>query len=99
MDDDAALAVAAVPAHLVDGSLGTTLLEDDADRVGEANGVVRRVGRQEEHVALVDDDVAELAFVHDLEHHGAAVLVEPFGGLVDVVICAGVGTANNLVQV
>jgi hypothetical protein len=57
---------------------------------------VRRVGGQEEHVALPDDDVSEDAVVDDLECHGAAVLVKPLGRLVDVVIGAGIGAADNL---
>lgn len=97
----AALAAArrAVPAHAVDGVGGAALLQDDADGVCEAHRVVRRVGRQQEHVALADDDVAKGLAVDDLEHHGAAVLVEPFGGLVDVVVGAGVGAADDLVIV
>lgn len=57
---------------------------------------MRRVGGQQEHVALADDDVAKGRAVDDLEHHGAAVLVEPLGGLVDVVVGAGVGAADDL---
>lgn len=49
----------AVPAQAVEASLGAGLLEDDADGVGEADGVVRRVGGQEKHFALADGDVAE----------------------------------------
>ncbi|KAF4123477.1 acylpyruvate hydrolase [Geosmithia morbida] len=96
VDDAAARRVGAVPAQAVDGAGRATLLEDDAHRVGEADGVVRRVGRQEEHVALADEDVAEFAVVDHLEHHDALVLVEPLGRLVDVVVCAGVGAADNL---
>lgn len=97
MDDLAALL--AVPAHAVDGALGPLLLEHDADGVGEADRVVRRVPRQQEHVALPDDDVAELAAVHHLQHHGPLVLVEPLGRLVDVVVRPGVGTADDLAPV
>lgn len=53
------------------------------------------IGGEEEHVALVDMDVAELTIVNDLEEHAAFVLIEPFGGLIDVVVCAGVGAAND----
>lgn len=91
-----AVASSAVPAHAVDGVRGATLLQHDADGVCEAHGVVRRVGGQQEHVALADDDVAEGRAVDDLEDHGAAVLVEPFGGLVDVVVGAGVGATDDL---
>jgi hypothetical protein len=57
---------------------------------------VWRVWGQEEHFAFGDYYVAEGAFVDYFEHHGAAVLVEPFGGFVDVVVGAGVGTAYDL---
>jgi hypothetical protein len=86
----------AIPAHPVDASLGAVLLEHDAHGVGEPDGVVRRVARQQEHVALPDDDVLEYAVVHYLEHHGPLVLVEPLGRLVDVVVCTGVGAADDL---
>jgi hypothetical protein len=88
----------AVPAHAVEAVLGAALLQHDAHCVGEADGVVRRVAREEEHVTLADDDVLEHAVVHHLEHHGALVLVEPLGGLVDVVVCAGVGAAYDLAR-
>lgn len=54
------------------------------------------VGREEEHAAFVDDYIFEGAVVDDFEHHGAFVLVEPFGGFVDVVVGAGVGSSYNL---
>lgn len=90
------LAPSAVPSHLVERRGRTSLLDYEADRVGEADGIVGCVAGEEEHVALADDDVFELAIVDDLEHHGALVLVEVFGSLVDVVVCSGVGPANNL---
>lgn len=96
VDNDAARAIGAVPAHAVERVGRTALLDDHADCIGEADGVVRRVGGEEEHVALADDDVSEVSIVYDLENHGALVLVEVLGGGVDVVICAGVGAANNL---
>lgn len=86
----------AVPTHAVNGFCGTTLLEDEADCVGEADGVVRGVGREEEHVALANDDVAENAVIDNFEHHGTAVLVEPLRSLVDMVVGAGVGPADDL---
>jgi hypothetical protein len=57
---------------------------------------VRRVGGQQKHVALADDDVAEDAVVNNLEHHGALVLEEPLWRLVDVVVGPGIRTANDL---
>jgi hypothetical protein len=96
VDDRPAVLARAVPPHAVHASLGPALLQHDADRVGEAHGVVRRVAGQQEHVAFADDDVAELAVVDDLEQHGAFVLVKPFRSLVDVVVGAGVGAADDL---
>ena len=89
-------ALGAVPSHAIERILGPALLKHDADRVGEADGVVGCVAGEEKHVALADDDVAELALIDDLEHHGALVLVEPLGGLVDVVVGPGVGAADDL---
>lgn len=88
-----ALAVPAQPVHTL---LGSLLLEHDANSVSEAHGIVRRIGRQQEHIPLVDVYVAECALVDRLEQHGALVLVEPLGGLIDVVICACVWAAHNL---
>ena len=87
--------ILAIPPQPVDAVLRPVLLQDYAHGVCEPNGIMGRVGREEEHVALVDADVAKLAIIDDLEEHAALVLVEPFGGLVDVVICAGVGTADD----
>lgn len=84
-----------VPAQTIDHVLGSTLLEDYAHSVGEADRVMRGVSREEEHVAFVDDDIAEYAIVDNLEHHGAFVLVEPFGCLVDVIVGSGIGSADN----
>ena len=89
----------AVPAQAVQADIGAGLLEDDADGGGEADGVVRRVGGQEEHFALADGDVAEVGVVvDDFEQHAALVLVKPLGGRVDVVVCAGVGATDDLLR-
>jgi hypothetical protein len=85
-----------VPAHAVDGALGPTLLKHDTDGMGEAHGVALDVPRRQEHVTLANDDVVKPAAVNDLEHHCALVLVEPLGRLVDMIICACVGPADNL---
>ena len=61
---------------------------------------MRDVGREEEHFALVDGEVAVggrvFGHVYYAEEHGAFVLVEPFCGAVDVVVGAGVGAADDL---
>ena len=70
-----------------------------------------RIWRKEEELAFADGNVAEGGLgggcavawgervgggVDDAEEHGAAVLVEELGGGVDMVVCSGVGTANDL---
>lgn len=96
VDYNTAVARCAVPSHAVDGLYGAALLENNAHCVGKAHRVVRGVGGQQKHITLADDDVSEGAVVDDFEHHCAAVLVKPLWGLVDVVISASVGAANNL---
>lgn len=91
----------AVPAQAVEAAFGAGLLEHDADGGGEADGVVRRIGGQKEHFALADGNVAEGGVgaggvVADFEQHAATVLVEPFRGRVNMVVCAGVGAADDL---
>lgn len=93
----------AVPAQAVEAAFGAGLLEHDADGGGEADGVVWRVGGQKEHFALADGNVAEdgvgaRGVVDDFEQHAATVLVEPFRGRVNVVVCAGVWAADDLLR-
>lgn len=96
-----ASATLAVPPQLVHAALRPRLLQHDAHRVGEADRVVRHVGRQQEHLALVDVDVAEglgggvVLPIDDLEQHAPLVLVEPLGRGVDVVVGARVGPADD----
>lgn len=95
--DGPALGLGAVPTHAIRGRGGPPLLQHNSHGVGKAHRIVGCIGRQQEHVALADDDVAEAAVgVNNLEHHGTLVLVEPFGRLVDVVVGAGVGATDDL---
>ena len=63
---------------------------------------MRGIRRKEEERALVDGDVLDDGGlgrgggfgVNSLEEHGAAILVEEFGGGVDVVVCSRVGAAD-----
>ena len=63
---------------------------------------MRGIRREEEERALVDGDVLDDSGlgrgggfgVDSLEKHGAAILVEEFGGRVDVVVCSRVGAAD-----
>lgn len=62
------------------------LFQHNTNSVGESHGVVRDVRGEQEHLPFADRDVSEIAFVDDFEEHRSFVLVEPFGGLVDVVV-------------
>lgn len=55
------------------------------------------VGWEEEHRAFGDGESAGDEAVDDFEEEGTAVLVEPFGCAVDVVVCAGIRAADDLV--
>lgn len=89
-------AVLAVPPHPVNRVLRAFLLEDDANRIREPDRVMRGVGREKEHLPFADDDIPEVTVVDYFQHHGAFVLVEPFGRLVDVVICSGIWASDYL---
>ena len=80
----------------------TGLLEHNPNGISEANGIMRRIRREEKHAAFVNRNVAVGRFqggrfggLDDFKEHGAFVLVEPFGGGIDVVVCAGVGAADD----
>ncbi|KAL2287188.1 hypothetical protein FJTKL_06178 [Diaporthe vaccinii] len=93
-------ALLAVPPQPVQAPLGPHPLHDEADGVGEPHRVVRGVARQQEHLALLDLDVLEElpalgVLLHHLEAHGALELVEPLLRLVDVVVVARVGPADD----
>lgn len=55
---------------------------------------------EQEHAAFGDENIPEFGgggvVFDDLEKHGSFVLVEPLGGCVDVVVCSGVGAADDL---
>lgn len=89
------LAASTIPSHPINCSLRSLLFQNNPHGVCESNRVVRSIGRQQEHFPFTNDDVPESGGrVHDFEHHGALVLIEPLGRLVDVVIRAGVGPAD-----
>ncbi|KFZ04573.1 hypothetical protein V502_10048, partial [Pseudogymnoascus sp. VKM F-4520 (FW-2644)] len=92
-----ALDARTVPAHFIHAPLWAALLDYYPHGVGEADGIVRDVGREEEHRAFGDGQGAGDDAIDDFEEEGATVLVEPFGGAVDVVVCAGIGAADDLV--
>ncbi|EFE39113.1 hypothetical protein TRV_06198, partial [Trichophyton verrucosum HKI 0517] len=96
---DDALALPAVPAQRVFGTLGPGYLQHHAHRVREPDGRVRGVGRQEIERALVDGDVLEGrragGGVDHLDHDRALVLVEELRRAVDVVVGPGIGPAHH----
>jgi len=56
---------------------------------------------QEKHFALADLNCLELVvigWVNDIQIHRPAVLIEPFGRLVDVIVGPIVRASENLVQ-
>ena len=71
-------------------------LDHEADR---ARGPLRRVPhmrRQQEHLALLDRHVVEIAVVADLEHHVALELVEELLHRVVMIVAALVRPADHL---
>ena len=45
---------------------------------------------KQEHIAFGDYYIFEFAVVNDFKDHGAAILVEPFGGLIYMVVGSGI---------
>ena len=90
--------ILAIPPQPILAPFWSRLLKHDANRISEADGIVRSIGGQEKHFAFTDRNISVFAVVYDLEKHGAAVLVEPFRGFVDVEIGARIGTANDLLS-
>lgn len=85
-----------IPPESVNRAVRARLLDNDTYRIREPDGVVRRVSGQQEQFPLVNVDVAECAGGLDgLEQHAAFILVEELGGLVDVVVSACVGPADD----
>lgn len=86
-----------VPPQPIHAALGPLLLQHQPYRISEPDRVVWRVRREEKQVALANDNVLGRVCerVDGFEEHGATVLVEEFGGLVDVEVCAGVGAADD----
>jgi hypothetical protein len=85
------------PHQAIQTPLGPRLLNHHPNRVREPHGIVRDVAGQQKELALVDVDVFELVCggLDGLEQHAAFVLVEEFGGAVEVVVCASVGAADD----
>ena len=90
-------AVLAIPPQAIHTVLRPGLLNYHANRIRKPHWIMRDVARQQEQLALVDVDVAELAGggLDGLEKHAAGVLVEELRGGVDVVVGAGVGAADD----
>lgn len=58
------------------------------------------VWRKQEHLALPNRNVAEsFVFFDNFEEHRATILIEPFGGLVNMIVGSSIGPAHNLERV
>ena len=53
------ITVLAIPSQLIHALLEPWLLENDPDRVGETNEIVRGVRRQKKELAFADSEVSE----------------------------------------
>src|SRR5262245_15279779 len=80
---------------MVVGVGGAFLLDDQADGVGRPLRRMRNAGGQEEHLPLLDRDVAGLAALADAENDVAFELVEQLLGRVDVEIGPLVGPTDD----
>jgi hypothetical protein len=85
------------PHQAIQAPLRSRLLNNHSHRVRESYRVMRDVPWQQEELAFVDVDVFELVCgrLDGFEQHAAFVLVEEFGGRVEVVVCAGIGAADD----
>jgi hypothetical protein len=89
-------AVLAIPSQPVNCRFRAPLFEHDADRIGKPNRIVWCVGREVEHITLVDVNISEFTVIYSFEEHSAFVLIEPFRRFVDMVIGPFVRPTNNL---
>lgn len=92
---DLLAAVLAIPPQAIQTTFRSGLLNDNADGIREPHGIMRCIRRQQEQLSLIDVNVLELALLHRLQQHATFVLVEELGRLVDVVVGASVGAADN----
>ena len=99
-------AILAVPPQCIDTVFRSLLLNDDSQRIRKSYRVVRYVCRQQKHLSLTNRHISKRRGVRrrvgspridGLQQHAAFVLVEPFRRAVDVVVCARIGSADNLV--
>jgi len=85
-----------IPPEPIFLTLRSRLLNHHTHSICKPNWIMRCISRQEKDFAFVDVDVAEGAVWGDgFEEHATAVLVEEFGGAVDVVVCSCVGPADD----
>lgn len=97
LKDDRGLLVGAgfaVPSKSVYRIVRTNALDDDADCVREPDGVVRRVAWQKKHLPFPNVNIPELASIDDTQQHCTLVLIEPFLGLIYMIVIALVRSAN-----
>lgn len=87
-----------VPSQPIQARRWPWKFKDNSHRVLKPYGVVGNIWWQEEQFAFVDVDVTEFVGLrYDcLQEHAAFVLVEELGCFVNVVVCAGVRSADDL---
>ena len=96
VDDGTIGALVTVPAQLIDGFCRTAHLDHHANSIERAYRIVRRIWRQKHHASLGYDNVTENAVVYYSQDHRAAVLIEPLRGVINMVVCPRVRSADNL---
>lgn len=87
-----------IPSQAVFTFRWTRLLYNNANRICKANWVMGDIWRKKKHLALADGEITKRALIDNPEQHRATILVEPFGGLVDMIVGPSVGSANDLVK-
>lgn len=88
-----------IPSQAIHTALWPLLFQHHTNSILEPHRIVRSVWGQQKHVALMNVYVLELLVggeggIDYFQQHGAFVLVKPFCGFVDVVVCSFVGTTN-----
>lgn len=90
--------ILAIPSQTIFTLRWTRLLYNNANRICKADWVMGDIWRKQKHLALANGEITERALIDNPEKHRATILVEPFRGLVDMIVGPSVGSANDLVE-
>jgi len=96
--DNSGLAVlrrATVPPQTVNRSLGSLTFDNKPNGACEPDRIMWGISRQEEHLSFFNPDVSELSIVNNAKGHSALVLIEPFLGLVDMIVISFVRATDH----